>query len=121
VHGGPTTDTLSTVLKVMERMARTHDMGGQPTDAPIDTAEHALADWEIVADAVAVALAAKGIRSVDELRRGIEDLAPEEYLALTYYERWIRSTEQILVEKGVLSHAEVDRKVAELDATWSVS
>src|SRR5215510_320201 len=102
-------------------MARTHDMGGRPTDAPIDTAEHALADWEVVADAVAVALAAKGIRSTDESRRAIEDMPPEDYLALGYYERWVVSTEEILVEKGVLTRDEIDRKSAQLDATWSVS
>jgi nitrile hydratase len=96
-------------------------MGGRQTDEPIDTTEHALADWEIVADAVAVALAAKGIRSTDESRRAMEDMPAEDYLALSYYERWVWGTEQILVEKGVLTRDEIDRKVAELDPTWSVS
>ena len=102
-------------------MARTHDMGGRPTDQPINTAEHALADWEVVADAVAQALGAKGIRTTDESRRAMEDMPAEDYLSLSYYERWVRGTEQLLVEKGILSTEEIDRKMAELEATWAVS
>ena len=66
-------------------------------------------------------LATKGIRTTDESRRAMEDMPADEYLALSYYERWVRSTEQLLVEKGVLSQAEIDRKMADLEATWAVS
>jgi hypothetical protein len=102
-------------------MTRTHDMGGRPTDESLNLQEHALADWEVVADAVAVALGARGIRSVDESRRAMEDMPAEDYLALGYYERWVRGTEQLLVEKGILSSSEIDRKMAELEETWGVS
>ena len=96
-------------------------MGGQPTTAAIETAEHTLADWEVLADAVAVALAQKGLRSTDELRRAIEDLSESDYLASSYYERWIRATEALLVEKGVLTRAEIDQKLAQLEDTWEIS
>jgi nitrile hydratase len=96
-------------------------MGGQPTDEPLHTAEHVLADWEVLADAVAVALSRKGIRSTDESRRAMEDMPAAEYLTLGYYERWVRSTEDLLVEKGVLTRAEIDARQAELAATWGVS
>jgi nitrile hydratase len=96
-------------------------MGGQPNDQPLTTQEHALADWEILADAVAQALGARGIRSTDESRRAMEDMPSDEYLALSYYERWIKGTEDLLVEKGILSTAEIDRKQAELEGTWGVS
>ena len=102
-------------------MPRTHDMGGKPTDLPIDTTEHALADWEVVADAVAVALGAKGLRTTDESRRAMEDMPADDYLASSYYERWIRGTEQLLIEKGVLTRAEIDRKLAQLEETWAIS
>ncbi len=82
-------------------MARTHDMGGRPTTAPLDTQEHALADWEVLADAVAVALGAKGIRTTDESRRAMEDMPAEDYLALSYYERWVVGTEQLLTERAL--------------------
>jgi Nitrile hydratase beta subunit len=96
-------------------------MGGRPTDAPLNTAEHALADWEVVTDALNSALGARGLRSTDQLRRAMEDMPPEDYLALSYYERWARGTEQLLVERHILSTAEIDRKMAELEETWGVS
>ncbi|HLZ26459.1 MAG TPA: nitrile hydratase [Chloroflexota bacterium] len=102
-------------------MARTHDMGGRPNDTALDTAEHALADWELVTDAVNSVLAAKGLRTTDQLRRAMEDMPAEDYLALSYYERWARGTEQLLIEQQVLSAAEIDRKMAELEAVWAVS
>jgi len=102
-------------------MARTHDMGGRPNDEPLNLAEHTLADWEVLCDAVTVALGARGLRTTDEHRRAMEDMPADDYLALSYYERWARATEQLLVEKGVLTHEEVDRKVAELEPTWGVS
>jgi nitrile hydratase len=102
-------------------MARTHDMGGRPTEAPLNLQEHALADWEVLADAVAQALGARGIRTTDESRRAMEDMPADEYLALSYYERWIRGTEDLLVEKGILSHQEIDARMAELEPTWGVS
>jgi nitrile hydratase len=102
-------------------MARTHDMGGRPTNEPLNLQEHALADWEVVADAMVGALRGQGIGGADELRRGIEDVPEADYLSLSYYERWIRSTEGMLVGKGILTTEEIDRKMAQLEATWGVS
>lgn len=102
-------------------MARTHDMGGRPTDQPLNTQEHALADWEVIADAVAQALGARGIRTTDESRRAMEDMPAAEYLSLSYYERWAHGTETLLCEKGILSRAEIDRKMAEFEETWNIS
>ena len=102
-------------------MARTHDMGGRPGEAALNTAEHALADWEVVTDAVNSVLGAKGLRTTDQLRRAMEDMPADDYLALSYYERWARGTEQLLVEQHILSVAEIDARMAELEATWGVS
>jgi nitrile hydratase subunit beta len=96
-------------------------MGGRPSDEPLTTAEHALADWEVLADAVAQALGAKGIRTTDESRRAMEDMPAEDYLSLSYYERWTRGTEQLLLEKGILTTEEIDARMAELEKTWGVS
>ena len=40
--------------------------------------------------------------TVDELRRGIESIPEDEYFALGYYERWLRSITTLMVEKGVI-------------------
>ena len=82
----------------MERAA--HDRGGWPTDAAIDRTEHELADWELLMDALVGTLGGRGVMNVDELRRGIESMAPDDYDPRSYYERWLYSTETILTEKG---------------------
>jgi hypothetical protein len=38
--------------------------------------------------------------NVDEMRRGIESMPPDEYERASYYERWLFSAEAILVEKA---------------------
>ena len=91
----------------MERTV--HDRGGLPTDEPIDRSEHELADWELLTDALVGALGRAGLMNVDELRRGIESMPPDEYERASYYERWLFSVEMILTEKGVLAPGELDR------------
>jgi hypothetical protein len=93
----------------MERAV--HDRGGWATDAPIDRSEHDLADWELTMDAIVGALGANGVMNVDELRRGIESMAPDAYEEATYYERWLFAAETILSEKGMLTAGEIDARV----------
>ncbi len=88
-----------------------HDRGGWPGDAPIDRRDHELADWEILTDALVGALGGRGLMTVDELRRGIENMPPDEYERASYYQRWLFSIETILTEKGVLAAGELDAKV----------
>ena len=99
-------------------MPAVHDRGGLPCDEPIDRAEHEWADWEHVTNALVGVLRRHGLINVDELRRGIETMAPAEYESASYYERWSASIETLLVEKGVLSQAEIDAVAATLDARW---
>ena len=101
-----------------EPMPNPHDVGGLPTDEPIDRGEHEWADWERHTAAVVGAVRSRGLMTVDEMRRGIEALPPDEYEALSYYERWAASLETILVEKGVVSSEEVDGKVNSLQERW---
>ena len=88
-----------------------HDRGGRSTDAPIDRSEHELADWELVADALVGVLGRRGMLNVDELRRGIESMPPDDYERASYYERWLHSVETVLIEKGVLAPGELDRRI----------
>jgi nitrile hydratase len=88
-----------------------HDRGGWPTQAPIDRSEHELADWELLTDALVDALGQAGLMNVDELRRGIESMRPDEYERASYYERWLFSVETILTEKGILAAGELDARL----------
>ncbi len=92
-----------------------HDMGGLPS-GPLDLSEHTYAPWEKRTHAMLVLLAERcsGVRTVDELRRGIESLGGAEYDGLTYYERWIGSLANILLQKGVFTADELGRKLAEI-------
>ena len=89
-----------------------HDRGGWSSDAPIDRSEHTLADWELLTDALVGALGRQGVMNVDELRRGIESMPPDEYERASYYERWLYSAETILTEKGLIAPGELDARLA---------
>lgn len=92
-------------------MRRYHDLGGLPGGS-IDKSQHEFAYWEKQVDALLVLLADRcQLIRVDELRRGIETLGEEAYNTLSYYERWIASITNILVEKGVLSREEIDARI----------
>ena len=89
-----------------------HDRGGWPTDEAIDRREHELADWELRTDALMSALTRRGLMNVDQLRRGIESMAPADYERASYYERWLFSIETRLAEEGVLAPGELDARLA---------
>ncbi len=86
-----------------------HDMGGVAKFLcePIDTSAHALDDFDREVDAIRGILGAKGVMSVDELRRGIEAIPEAEYHRLSYYQRWIRSIADNLLARGVITEAEL--------------
>lgn len=47
-----------------------------------------------------------------ELRDGIERLTPDDYERCTYYERWAKSLAYTLLDKGVVTQAQLDERVA---------
>jgi nitrile hydratase subunit beta len=89
-----------------------HDRGGLPSEERIDRSEHSLADWEVLTDALVGALGKRGLMNVDELRRGIEGMPPDEYERASYYQRWLYSIETILAEKRVLAPGELDARLS---------
>ena len=91
-----------------------HDRGGWPDETPIDRSEHEYSDWERRVDAVHQVLGQQGIRTTDEMRRAIESLPQDRYESLSYYEKWTAALELLLIEKGILTEAEIDAKAAEL-------
>lgn len=89
-----------------------HDVGGLPA-GPIDRAEHEPNFWEWRVDALVRLLFEAGVLGdFAELRRAIEDLGPDVYERLSYYERWAAASAALCVEKGVVTQAELDARVA---------
>ena len=94
-----------------------HDMGGLPA-GPVERGEHDYAFWEKRVDALMVLLSApeRRLMRVDELRRNIEALPPDAYDKMTYYERWVTSIANTLLQRGVVTTDELGRKMAEVAA-----
>jgi hypothetical protein len=104
-------------------LRRHHDMGGLPA-GPVDPykpgAEHDYAPWEKRVDAILRLLGdpKRGVITTDELRRGIEELGPGAYDEMSYYERWIASITNNLLEKGVITVDELGRRMAAISEAW---
>lgn len=91
-----------------------HDMGGLAA-GKVERAEHDYADWERRVDAMAVLLGRKQLVSVDERRRAIETLPPQAYDAMGYYERWVIALGQTLIQRGIVTSAELARRMREVE------
>jgi hypothetical protein len=80
-------------------------MGGQtgfgPVPAGADGEPAFAADWEARVYALAAVLRRRGLFNDDELRDAIERLPPAEYLAASYYERWLAAIEALADRRGV--------------------
>jgi len=100
-------------------MRRHHDMGGLPAGA-LDRDDHDHAPWEKRVDALLRLLAdgKRRIMTVDELRRGIEQLGPGAYDEMSYYQRWMASIADNLLQKGVITVDELGRRMADVEARW---
>lgn len=93
-----------------------HDMGGL-TAGEIDRDEHDYALWEKRVDAMMMLLTNKlRIMTVDQLRKGIEALPPDAYENMTYYERWIASVTNTLLDAGVITAEELGARMAAIEA-----
>jgi len=91
-------------------MSRINDVGGMqgfpPVEQELDEPPFH-ADWEAHVFAMNASLVGRGVYNLDEFRDAIERLAPQEYLAASYYERWFLAITRLLEEKGVLTAQEV--------------
>ena len=88
-------------------------MGGDPAGS-IDHNQHDFALWEKRVDALMVLSSAAGLMNTDSLRRVLEDMGTEAYETMTYYERWIFSVSQNMIEFGTFNTTELAQKMAEV-------
>jgi nitrile hydratase beta subunit len=87
-----------------------HDLGGMDGFGPVVIEENEPVfheDWERRVFGVSYATWGR-IATVDEFRYGRERMPPVRYLASSYYEKWIATLETILVEKGIVTAAELE-------------
>ena len=94
---------------------RWHDMGGEMA-GPVPRDDHDFALWEKRIDALMVLCSAKGLMTVDGLRRVLEDMGEDAFETMTYYERWVASVNQNLLEAGAYSLEELGERMAEVKA-----
>ena len=90
-----------------------HDLGGC-TDSgrwiarPTSPSFHA--PWEAAVYAIMRASMSNGLYNLDEFRHGVERMDPAHYLRSGYYEHWLDGIARVLVEKGVVSAEELERR-----------
>jgi len=87
-----------------------HDMGGmegfgpvqpEPNEPPFHTT------WEGRALALNRAMSYAKVWNIDRSRAAIEEMAPRDYLSMTYYEKWALRLEKLLLEYGLVSADEI--------------
>ncbi len=91
-------------------MRSVHDVGGLHFGA-VPLADHEMATWEKRSNAVAAALRQKGLATLDEQRRHVEALN-ESYHKHGYFERHLLAWAQIVIDRGLVTSAELGRMLA---------
>lgn len=86
-------------------MSGIHDLGGLHGFGPL-AIEHDEPpfhhEWEARVFAINRLLLRAGHYTLDEFRSAVERMPPAEYLAASYYERWLHAIESLVAEKGVI-------------------
>ena len=86
-----------------------HDLGGARGFGAVDrsrTAQFAN-EWEASVFGMTLACGMLGQWNLDQSRSAREQMEPEHYLAAGYYEHWLHGLELLLLERGLLSEAEL--------------
>ena len=87
-----------------------HDMGGMHGFGPIPIEQNEPVfheEWEARAMALRLLMGGWGKWSLDAGRHANESLSPQQYLNLSYYERWITSLADLAVNAGLISLEEI--------------
>jgi nitrile hydratase len=87
-----------------------HDLGGMDgfgrvVAEPDEPVFHEA--WEGRVLAMNRAIGGAGAWNIDQGRFGIERLAPQTYLAASYYQKWFLRLERMLIERGLVDAAEI--------------
>jgi nitrile hydratase subunit beta len=91
-------------------LGRINDVGGMQGFPPVrqepeEPPFHA--DWEAHVFAINSALIGRGLYNLDEFRDAVERIPAQEYLASSYYERWLRAITMLLAERGIVTEEDL--------------
>jgi nitrile hydratase len=86
-----------------------HDLGGKHGFGAIDRSQQANFEheWEEKVFGLTLACGMLGQWNLDQSRFARERVDPADYLAASYYEHWLQGLETLLLEQGLISHAEL--------------
>lgn len=93
-----------------------HDIGGLE-GGPIDPETTDVKPWEKLSTAISNSLgkAGRGIYVTDESRRAREQMGDPPYSDLAYFERATESMKIVLLEKGLITEAELESRMKEIE------
>ena len=86
------------------RMSRIHDLGGAHGFGPLEIESDEPPfhhEWEARVFAINRLLLRARCYTLDEFRDAVERMPPAEYLAASYYEKWLHGIETLVREKGL--------------------
>jgi hypothetical protein len=92
-----------------------HDMGGMDGFGPVEPEPNEPVfheEWEGRVLAINRGCAAWGKWNIDRSRFFIEQLPPARYLGASYYEKWLDRIENLLVDSGMVTREEIERRLA---------
>lgn len=91
-----------------------HDLGGMSGFGAVEVERDEPVfheRWEARAFALNIlGLRVLRVYNVHEYRHAVERMDPAHYLTASYYERWFTGVATLLVEKGVVTHAELETR-----------
>ena len=90
-----------------------HDLGGRQGFGAVRYTPDARAfheAWEVRVNSLYAFAVRRGIFNMDEYRHAIERMEPRHYLTASYYERSLTGLATLLVEKGIVTREELERR-----------
>lgn len=88
-----------------------HDIGGMDNIGPVTIEKDEPVfheDWERKTYAMTLATMGAGIFVTDEVRYMTETIPPADYLSFSYYEKWLYSLEQLMLQKKIVTPEELE-------------
>jgi nitrile hydratase len=94
-----------------------HDLGGTDGTGSIEQEEgepYFHEEWEAEVFGLLPTTMGQEMYNIDEFRHTIERMDPAHYLSSSYYEHWLTAMETLLVEKGVVSKEDLQKRLEEV-------